>query len=929
MTSSIYQHFGHVDLTPHGHQSTIVVCVYELPEDYPSPLAEQSSLNTSRVHANEIHFRFSTSKITTGNKDELGETTQILRYQIYEKLRKWNGLNEKQKSRAQRPSIIWTTKGLGTWLVKKALVEDVFLFKTTTLVDITLDTISIDYPELVEGLTTISKYKKILRNVTQQKFWRPHLHKSKRVNSKLAEDLLAIDHAYLLLLQMRKKTVIGWEKPKLPESLSERGSKKREGKVFHTLNMYHRAVLGHQRSEPRTDHIPTVQPLDWLRPRDPVRIYVAACEDLIPSRFIKLGGLRGALIQEGVTRNISADNLNHEHSERPEIFTNLILYFKAMSVFQPYCGNNGEESSTDQYGHTHVSISNDEEFISFLKLKIKTFSQDQDLESGVLSVKGRPHSRPGIGYCRLHLAQAVLLAIGGDYGEALVEIEHAGNAYKLLLEPGDTERLEASSLRAFLLTAYAKPLEAEPLCRTTITMMTAKVKGLERLTTLATMSNMIDILMQLWYFGSAVEYANFLSKTTEGTLGHRHPLTLHCKSQLALSQYYCGDYSSAETNLESIFTVFGNSPVGSYPDRFEYYSFLARVYLAKGMMKLAEKYINMALVGGMAESSTETTVINSTNFDNFGLTISNAPNKYPKRFVRVHTERQKRRNLRLLSLQKIHAEVLFQSCKESRAITILTEAWNEEQRLLGEKHLSTIASLYRLAIMARESYKDLEMYQTAKNQLQTVLEVRQNTLGESNAATLSAQREVFKINHHIKLVGESDIQNSTDPSDDKNWLGTVSSMSEYIYATHTSHLGKYHPESLESLLWLFNLRLCNPTKEITFGNPEVKALLSALRSPYVRKNRLKESLSMELYVALLYCSCGYFHTAERILDQLSRAIKDSLDDGNQGMHSVIKNLDANAEKLKGFCIEQNREEGVLQSSIKPAEPAANEVLVRT
>ncbi|KAI2463917.1 hypothetical protein F4781DRAFT_436928 [Annulohypoxylon bovei var. microspora] len=492
--------------------------------------------------------------------------------------------------------------------------------------------------------------------------------------------------------------------------------------------------------------------------------------------------------------------------------------------------------------------------------------------------------------CRRYLAIAAMDMIYGNYQKALEELDRAERGYRKLYTQEHITRLEISSFRALLLALNSKPSEAEGLCRRTIKMLSEE-KGYEHPLTLVTTSIMVIILLNLWHFVSAMNMATSLIRRTKGALGDNNGLTLHCKVQLAGVKYYSGDYSGAEADLEPIMPALENSLTSDHPDLFQYQCFLAKIYIKRGRIEAAERRLVPALEMKLQEyyrhwmlrgtrQSIEGTGIPQYKLVDFLNTFVRDP-KAAFLGQKPHPQ--------FLDVLTAQADIVFRRSAKDFAISILRAIWVQEKAQLGNTHLVTAATLGRLAIVTSETQKDYGVCIGAREQLEEAAKVVKEILGKTHVSTLCVRREELRLGYKIKSLVNPGPWGENEEKDPIYFKGRdVYAESQYIYDSHKSHLGRYHIETIQSLLWLFKIRLSKSLDEQT--KAIANELLICLRSPWERGNRSIQSLSQEGFVAFTFYQFGHYPTAEEVSTQILHAIDDSLAMGNQEMRNTLEKM---------------------------------------
>ncbi|KAI1101602.1 hypothetical protein F4804DRAFT_354326 [Jackrogersella minutella] len=553
-------------------------------------------------------------------------------------------------------------------------------------------------------------------------------------------------------------------------------------------------------------------------------------------------------------------------------------------------------SSEHQYASITV-IPGVKREITDIEDRIKELKERLALEAPEFGDNLDHDERQKIESYRGHLARAVLGTLRGDYRQALETLKYVERRFMSCFTAEHIKRLEISSFRALLLALNWKIYEAERLCRRTISMM-AEEKGPQHPMRLVTMSNLVYILLEQRDLRAALETAESVVTETIEALGDHHPLTLHCKAQLALTKFHCGDYSRAEAELESTIRVFKNLSRRNQPDLLQYQSILAKVYLKMGKPGAAERLMVTALDVKLELSP----LADSEAFNE--VTQAEVPKNKLGTFLRNFIQGWETASLsrkldpHFLDGLKVYAEVLYAQSQENFAISIYRAVWAQEQAQMGKTYLNTATSLYRLSIMEWGFRRDIKTYEAVREQLTEVVNIRKWILDWTHVETASARRELLKIEYDMKTGDDA----GTSSNDNKNKLDhatwdRLKTESELIYDTHVSNYWKRHPETLKSLLWILKLRLSNNLNQKTEVTSNV--LLSTLRLPAVQECCLFESLNMQFCVALAYLDSSCYHHAGEILRHIVQVVGVSLSTQDQEMHNSLRHVRTEALYLLG------------------------------
>ncbi|KAI1412841.1 hypothetical protein F5Y13DRAFT_43132 [Hypoxylon sp. FL1857] len=978
------RHRGLERPTSNDHGNILVVFVHGFErEDYRESLKKWVDEESRDLVEKVVPYTFSAENILRENRAGLKATAEDLRRMVsglLNPLQTSTGvpLQQHAMTKVSHPSIIWIAHGLGTWVVKNALIDDALteaVFLNLTAGVIFLD--SLDPAKDVNLLT----YSNLLKQILRKRPYRINFRKGESQEiSFLAEDLTFIDRMYLTLCdglsvgqdskrrgwseRQEAYILVGWPnlfsnmpKGKRKPAPTGKQPKGELARLRVSLSRISRLIQERKAlaldEQKYTGDVPGLRDLlSQVDLRNRVFNIAARVDD---KHLAKLGDMNvtnplpegGHLHSSTRMDSIVTRFYDNRHSRlsddvsqklleglaelSSELFsvTHLEHYTEVMRGFLEresqelakikreaedlHILNEGKQiptnmayeylESTEDFDGVNSRI---ERAIGSIESMIEQLKKRLFLESLDLDESLGHYRELEIKCYRDHLATAVVEMIHGNYRQALEALESAESGYTLYLMPEHIIRLELSSFRALQLALNSKPLEAEQLCRTTITMMVEE-QGFEHPMTLVTMSNLVHILLELSYFTSALETAAPLITKATKALGDQDPLTLRCKAQWALAKFYSGDYSGAEEILESIVRISEKCLGKDHPDMLLYQCFLAKVHLKRGKLEIAKRWVSKAL-----ETKRETWSKNTD--ENFRASkpitsrvhdtidgpeaSKNKVDDFLNSFVQDSAADPLGRKLppQLLELLKLHTEIMFQESTKDSGVSIYKAIWMQERAQLGAAQLSTARSLYRLSIMTRETRDGHEICMEVEKQLKEVYDIRESILGRFHVDTLSARREILKTGCDLKSSQSSSISNDTGGGEEDSitWEH-IYTESEYIYETHMSHLGRYHPETLESLLWLFQLRLSKTLDQRTEANSN--ELLLALRLLSDQASRLIESLDIQFSVALIYCGFGYYRIAEEILGQVLQKIKTAKVENDDGIYDSLVTIEVEVHDL--------------------------------
>jgi len=174
----------------------------------------------------------------------------------------------------------------------------------------------------------------------------------------------------------------------------------------------------------------------------------------------------------------------------------------------------------------------------------------------------------------------------------------------------------------------------------------------------------------------------------------------------------------------------------------------------------------------------------------------------------------------------------------------------KDQRRLGPTHALSLASEFELATTYREK-GDL---QKALEEFEVVAKERSKLLGTEHPDTLAARHEALVMKYTLgQKVNVGDL--------------------EPILKLREWQLGRCHPDTHQSLLWIFAIQLLQGKDAEAYETAD--KLLDRLSEPAVRRERLIESLQTAEKVALFYKGQEHFGRSARVFSDILRATEDS------------------------------------------------------
>lgn len=163
---------------------------------------------------------------------------------------------------------------------------------------------------------------------------------------------------------------------------------------------------------------------------------------------------------------------------------------------------------------------------------------------------------------------------------------------------------------------------------------------------------------------------------------------------------------------------------------------------------------------------------------------------------------------------------------------------------------------------------------------------RRVTLGKSHVATLSSIREDLTLGFSIKSL-----KTPGPSSEDENSLDYFQGMepfdwSRHIHDIHQSRLGKCHPETIQSRLWLFQLQLSK-----SFNYPTEESMNTILFSTVELHDDCPVfAFGIECGIGIIIHEFGYEKTAKQLATRASRMINLYLDRGDVRAHKYVERL---------------------------------------
>ncbi|KAL5319124.1 hypothetical protein ACEPPN_012173 [Leptodophora sp. 'Broadleaf-Isolate-01'] len=504
--------------------------------------------------------------------------------------------------------------------------------------------------------------------------------------------------------------------------------------------------------------------------------------------------------------------------------------------------------------------------------------------------------------CRhnFEFTESIILMLWGDYVQALETAKSALKGFEKDWGKQHFRSLEVASLVAILRAYNSDTGNASILCHSTLESMTATLGSLHPLT-LQAMEVLVYIFRSQSRFTEAVDTSNSLCKRIESSLGSDHPQTLRSKSQLAAAKLACGDYRTSEEILVDVVRASKRVYGEEHPDTLRFQSELARAYCYSWKTKLAEDLVLEVI-------SKQRRI----------YTIGERK-PIPEQQLATETSRkdmleQLRNDVRNgITTLRVHPDLLFSmqllAKVESKKAVPNLELVQDIQQIVWDRRMAKLHPTHALSLVSEfelaTTYREKGQLQKALETFDSVAKERSKLLGTRHPDTLAARHET--------LVMKYTLGQKIDVDD----LESILRLREW-------QLGRCHPDTHQSLLWIFAIQLLQAKEEKAFKTAD--KLLHSLSQPAVRRERLVESLQVAEKVALFYMGQEHYGRSTIIfrdilqtagnsnatldkslsLDALQRCASESLVEAKE--KAFIKCLEI-LPKAQGEFQEGNQEKG--------------------
>ncbi|ETS83005.1 hypothetical protein PFICI_04881 [Pestalotiopsis fici W106-1] len=480
-------------------------------------------------------------------------------------------------------------------------------------------------------------------------------------------------------------------------------------------------------------------------------------------------------------------------------------------------------------------------------------------------------------------AIAEIHMLSGSYVEAL---ETSTNAYHKLTSMIGKEHLKSlylANIKAWCLALNMEYTAAEALCLSTLEIIT-RTLGRKHPLCLEATRLLVYVFRSQSRFAEAIGTAKSLYSLAGRQLGETHPLTIRSKYQLAAAYLANGDYSEALTTLKELIKHAKNPNSLGYfhPESLKFRSALAHALLCCGRLYDARRLALETLIHQIHVYKHQNVISGGVD-DLRGLIVCDKESCKPDNYYQFvlkrlhHDTNPDKLSFCMHSYWVSTLETIARiECKSHR------DGASDSELLAVESLLRIIDGLlpdtesiqFAFAQVLQEptSADEDNRLDEAITLLEKVESRRKKTLGKNHLDTLCANREMMIARCMRSVSGMS-----RDEAPD-NLMSVIQSRSLEIVDSLEATLGVYHPESLRSRIWYITVQLLNSGNDCTEVKDSdqdihdvLREVVARLRTSFVRKERLIESLEMEKTVAGLLLGSGC--PGEELCDILRGTLK--------------------------------------------------------
>ncbi|KAK7999040.1 hypothetical protein PG991_014715 [Apiospora marii] len=440
----------------------------------------------------------------------------------------------------------------------------------------------------------------------------------------------------------------------------------------------------------------------------------------------------------------------------------------------------------------------------------------------------------------LDFTEARVHQLAGRPSKALALSESATDDLKRLFGATHVYVLESSIHTALLLAHNGQLSSAESLCSRTLVSISRSLGPNHPITMFAT-AVMVEIRIRQGSYNNAVIMADELCTHCEDVMGPEDPSTLEAMSKYTKALIEVGRYRDAVSTLVKVCNV-ALRVVSSHrtrPALARYFSELAsalshqlEIGKAKALIQMTIRWQMTKFGSGSYESSTK---LNQPLHQKdvwqliTALTSSENGLQYPDLVYSLET-------YAIILSRDTQANI-----EKASAIMESVYGFRNECAELCKDTKSTSKACYNLAALYRSSDR-------VKKSRKLFMEIEGFCKSDARHPDVFAARREFML---------TDDQLEPFPE-------LLTEMS-HIAERQKLLLGKHHPETLRTLLVILGVKLIFKDQS---ADTTCRELLTGLRDPHARDQRLAESLRTEEKVAELYYRMGNMEKSHEILQAI-------------------------------------------------------------
>ncbi|KAK8060866.1 hypothetical protein PG996_010796 [Apiospora saccharicola] len=464
--------------------------------------------------------------------------------------------------------------------------------------------------------------------------------------------------------------------------------------------------------------------------------------------------------------------------------------------------------------------------------------------------------------------EAEIRLFEGHYRLALNEATDSLRNLTRILGPKHFRTLSAASIKALCLFYCSEYREAEELCLDTLDIIVQEL-GRTHPVFIQAMTTLIHTFRGQNRFAEAISTGKMLYELVQNASGFEDPYMLQAGFQLAAAHLANGNYAEASSILEK--SVFRSFFTMVDPDILRYHLELSLAYFSVGKTQramdlalhiaihllkrpkrrlprrssISECYMwrdyvpsGGALAYLAAKIKDDKESKQASRFHPwFTITLQHLATM----LARIHDNRSEELHKLLHQIRDIG--------KERRLLLPSRDARNGH--IINDENRET-ARLEFAEVMILKTMRVKEPYplRSAAELLNSITSCFNAQLGGSNLETTRAYRELLIV-YSMRALGNRASDEPVDMS-----LDEVESRSLGILDSTETTLGSYHPETLQSRLWCFTVKLLksshqksNPDKNVDQTSlsiyDEANTIIARIRAPFVWQERYIEVLNIE------------------------------------------------------------------------------------